>query len=64
MKTLIKLDESMELRVLVNIQNPDMICIVESWLDDSILNSELTISNYNFATVRLKQAWRRHSTEY
>ena len=39
-----KLDE---LRILVPIHNPDVICIVESWLDNSILDSELTISNYN-----------------
>ena len=40
-----KLDE---LRILAPLHNPDIICIVESWLDETILDCELTILNYNF----------------
>ena len=32
---------------MVQIHNPDIICIVESLLDNSILDYELTISDYN-----------------
>ena len=32
---------------MIPVHNPDIICIVESWLDKSILDCELTILNYN-----------------
>ena len=43
-----KLDE---LRVIASLQNPDIICIVESWLDSSILDTELIISNYTLTRL-------------
>ena len=35
-----------ELRALCLIHNPSIVCIVESWLDDSITDNELCIDNY------------------
>ena len=35
-----------ELCALVEIHSPKLICIVETWLCDSIANSELSIPNY------------------
>ena len=46
-----KLDE---LRVIASLQNPDIIAIVESWVDSSILTSELIISNYTL--IRLDRS--------
>lgn len=40
-----------ELRALCLTHHPDLVCIVESWLDNSILDSELCIDNYDI--VRL-----------
>ena len=36
-----------ELRAVCLTCKPDIICITETWLDDSILNNELFIDNYN-----------------
>ena len=36
-----------ELRALTLIHKPHLICIVESWLDKQILNSEVCIDNYD-----------------
>jgi len=36
-----------ELRISVGIYNPDIICIVESHLNSSVENSEISIDNYN-----------------
>ena len=35
------------LRSLCVLHSPDIICIVESWLDDTILDSEVSIQGYN-----------------
>ena len=35
-----------ELRALCVTHKPNIVCIVESWLDDTIANSELCIDNY------------------
>ena len=40
-----------ELRALSRTHKPHIICIVESWLDETILDSELCIGNYDI--VRL-----------
>jgi hypothetical protein len=36
-----------ELRALTLVHKPHLICIVESWLDDQILNCEVCIDNYD-----------------
>ena len=43
-----KLDE---LRAAILIHKPDIICIVETWLDESISDNEVGIQNYDI--VRL-----------
>ena len=35
------------LRFLCVLHSPDIICIVETWLDDTILDSEVSIQGYN-----------------
>ena len=35
------------LRSLCVLHSPDIICIVETWLDDTILDSEVSIQGYN-----------------
>ena len=45
-----KLDE---LRLLCAESSPHVVCIVETWLDDSVFDNELTISNY--CLVRLDE---------
>ena len=35
-----------ELRLLCADSSPRVVCIVETWLDDSVFDNELTISNY------------------
>lgn len=40
-----------ELRLVCATENPDIICIVESWLDSAIEDNELCIDGYNI--VRL-----------
>ena len=40
-----------ELRVLSMSVNPHIICIVETWLDESIQDRELSIENYNLSDL-------------
>ena len=57
-----KLDE---LRFLIPVHNPDIIYIVESWLDNSNLDRELTISNYNLLCLdRNRHGGGSYSTLY
>ena len=34
------------LRTICNLYSPDIVCIVETWLDDTILDSEVAIQGY------------------
>ena len=36
-----------ELRVICETTKPDVVCIVETWLDGDISDSEITITDYN-----------------
>ena len=36
------------LRSLCVVHSPDIICIVETWLDDTILDSEVSIQGYHY----------------
>ena len=40
-----------ELRAMVSIQHPHIVCVVESWLSPDILDNELQINDYQL--VRL-----------
>ena len=35
------------LRILISVFSPDIICLVETWLDSGILDSEITIQGYS-----------------
>ena len=39
------------LKLVCAIHQPDVICIVESWLDKEISDSELSLSGYNVSRV-------------
>ena len=40
-----------ELRLVCMSEQPDVVCIVETWLDENILESEISVDNYS--VVRL-----------
>jgi len=46
-----------ELRIISHIRSPDVICVTETWFNDSIESSLINISNYNVA--RSDRSYRR-----
>ena len=42
-----------ELRVICGTIKPDVVCIVETWLDGDVTDSEITITDYNINVRRL-----------
>ena len=39
------------LRIICSLYSPDIVCIVETWLDDSILDSEISIQGYSLCRL-------------
>ena len=46
-----KLDE---LRLLCGDLNPHVVCIVETWLDNSVLDNQLTISYFQLFSCKIR----------
>ena len=40
-----------KLRIAVQTLNPDIICIVETWLSEEIFDSEIYLEKYNFIRI-------------
>lgn len=47
-----------ELKIMVKENRPEVIAIVESWLTESIFDSEITIENYNFIRMDRKHEYK------